>query len=245
MKIRANLSRAFVGVLSIVLISCVTLGKSSFIGYSWPPKLVRKCIQNTSVFFVEYPSGGIIGAGVVISEDGKVLTAAHLFTHGKYSKVQMVMANSNVYDMDVLLINPRTDLALVRPLASAQKFTYANLPQSDHLDVGQDVLVVGHPFSDYWTVTSGIITRLVWHLGYFCEVIETDTIVNPGNSGGPMFNVKGEVIGIVSAMKMNIFGKTGIGIAVPIAEIRSFLKYYDRVKDHTPQIKKYRIGDLK
>lgn len=245
MRTQGNLSKVLRVSICIILLSCITLGKSTYIGYLWPPKLVRKCINNTSVFFVEYPSGGIIGAGVVISEDGKVLTAAHLFTNGKYSEVKMVMTNSNVYDMNVLLINPRIDLALVEPIASAQKFTYAKLQPHNNLSVGQDVLVIGHPFSDYWTVTSGIITRLVWHLWYFCDLIETDAIVNPGNSGGPMFNSKGEVIGIVSAMKINIFGPTGIGIAIPISEIRSFLKYYEKVKDRKPQIKKYRIGDLR
>jgi serine protease Do len=194
---------------------------------------------------VNYPEGGIIGAGVLISKEGRVLTAAHLFTHGKYEKVKMVTTNLNEYEMRVLDVNARVDLALVEPIASAQSFSFANIQSSDKLTVGQDVLVVGHPFSDYWTVTTGIISRLSFSLGYFATVIETTASVNPGNSGGPMFNADGEVIGIISAMKMNIFGPTRIGIAIPVKEIHRFLKNYEEHQKASKQVLRYKIGDIK
>jgi serine protease Do len=231
--------------VSIILITAGITDKSSYVAYSWPPKLVYKCVAATSVFFVEYPEGGVIGAGVIISREGKVLTAAHLFTHGNYKKVHMVTTNGNEYDMNVLDVNPRSDLALVEPIASAQQFEFARLQPTSKLSVGQDILIVGHPFTDYWTVTSGIICRLPWSFYYMSHIMEMDAIVNPGNSGGPVFNTRGEIIGIVSAMKMNIFGKTGIGIAIPIGEIQRFLKSYDLRQEKSEQRKRYRLGDVK
>lgn len=235
--------KALILCLSILICISGVIDSNSFIGYSWPPKVIRKCIQTTSVFFVQYPDGGVIGSGVVISKKGMVLTAAHLFTHGDYSSVKMVTINGNEYDMNVLFINPRVDLALVEPIASAQDFEFARIQKTNYLYVGEDVLVVGHPFTEYWTVTSGIISRLHWNLHYFCTVIETTASVNPGNSGGPTFNTNGEVIGIVSAMNINMFGPTGIGIVIPITEIRNFLKQYRINEDR--QIKRYKIGNLK
>lgn len=242
MKIRKNILAILLG---IILCSALTIDSRSFIGYSWPPLTVRKCIQTTSILFVQYPSGGIMGSGVIISKEGRVLTAAHLFTHGDYSSVKMVTANGNEYVMNVLLVNTRVDLALIEPKASAQSFQFAKLQQNDYLYVGQDVLVAGHPFQQYWTVTTGIISRLHWTLNYLCSVIETTASVLPGNSGGPMFNINGEVIGVVSAMKINIFGPTGIGIVIPIKELRSFVKEYELVKNRDIQVKRYKIGDIK
>jgi S1-C subfamily serine protease len=241
----AKLRRSLLLAVSILMVSVVTIEKQSFIGYSWPPKLVHKCTAATSVFFVEYPSGGVIGSGVIISREGRVLTAAHLFTHGEYKKVVMVTANGNEYDMKVLSVNRRSDLALVEPIASAQKFQFAKLQPSDRLNIGQDVLVVGHPHQAYWTVTAGIISRISWSFWYMAKIVETDATVNPGNSGGPMFNTRGEVIGIVSAMRIGAFGKTGIGIVVPIGEVRRFLRAYDLQQKKSEQRKRYRLGDTK
>lgn len=228
---------------TVIFLSCVSVDRYSYIGYTWSPKLVRKCTDSTSVLFVEYPSGGILGAGVVISKTGRVLTVAHLFTHGTYSQVKMVTTNGNEYDIRVLAVNARVDLSLVEPTASTGKFIYARLQRSSHLDVGQDVLVVGHPQAEYWTVTTGIISRLPWSMAYFCHTIETDAIINPGTSGGPMFNTDGEVIGVVSAMLVNMLGKTGIGIAIPIGEIHHFIKVYEASSKKQTQRKRYRLGD--
>lgn len=235
----------FVLVSLLILVTSGVISKQSFIGYSWPQSLVHKCVNATSVFFVEYPKGGVIGAGVIISKEGRVLTCAHLFNHGEPKDIRMVTANGNEYDMKVLFINNRVDLALVEPLASAQSFAFARIQSNDHAYIGQDVLVVGHPFQGYWTVTSGIISRISWSWMHFCQVFETDAIVNPGNSGGPMFNTKGEVIGIVSAMRMNIFGPTGIGIVVPIKEIHEFLRAYRINEAKSEQRKRYKMSDIK
>jgi len=239
-----DFKRTFFYGAVIILLSCLTIDKTSFVGYSWPPKVIHKAVASTSVIFVEYGTGGALGAGVVISKEGRTLTAAHVVTPNDYKKITMITSDGNEYDIRVLSVNTRSDLALVEPVASAQQFVFSKLQASDKLDVGQDVLIVGHPFSGYWTLTTGIISRLPWSWTYFSTVIETDALVNPGNSGGPVFNIKGEIIGIVSAMRMNTFGPTGIGIAIPIKEIHSFLKTYELKNEKSQQRKRYRIGDV-
>jgi serine protease Do len=209
--------------------------------YSWSRPVVEKCVKTTSVFFVSYPEGTILGGGVIISKTGRVLTAAHLFNHGKYSEIKLVTWNGEEYDAKVLAINSRIDLALVEPVASAQEFAFSKLQASNDVYVGEDILVVGHPHGQFWTVTAGIISRLPFNLWYFATVIETDALVNPGNSGGPAFNTKGEVIGILSAK----YVLSGIGIIIPIKEIRYFLRAYEMKKNPNTQIKRYRIGDIK
>lgn len=226
----------------VLLICTVAIGKGSFVGYSWPPSLVKKCVTTTTVFFVDYTKGGVLGSGVLISKDGLTLTAAHLFTHGTApTSIKMQLWGGAMYDCKLLAINTRVDLALVEPIASAQSFEFAKVQNSDYVYVGQDVLVVGHPFGAFWNVTSGIISRLIFNPWYFTTMIETDALINPGNSGGPMFNTKGEVIGIVSAK----YVLSGIGIVVPVKEIRKFIRYYESSKPKSTQIKRYKIGDIK
>lgn len=215
------------------------------IGYSWPEKMVNKAIQSTSVIFVTYPDGTALGSGVLISKTGRTLTAAHVISPDNYNKVSMITANGQEYDIRVLFVDHRADLALVEPVASAQKFVYSKLQPSNKLYPGQDVLIVGHPFHGYWTVTSGIVSQIRWSWQYCARIMETDAIVNPGNSGGPVFNTKGEVIGIVSAMRVNMFGPTGIGIVVPIREIHLFLNECERRLTSPQQIKRYRLGDIR
>lgn len=239
------LKRTLTCALAVLLLSRLVTDKTSFVGYSWPNKMVQKAIQSTSVIFVEYPDGGALGAGVVIGKDGRTLTAAHVVTPNNFTKVTMVMSDGNEYDVKVLFVNTRCDLAIVEPVASAQDFVYSRLQVSDKLEVGQDVLIVGHPFQGYWTVTSGIISRIVWSWSYFCKMVETDALVNPGNSGGPMFSTRGEVIGIVSAMRVNMFGPTGIGIIIPIGEIHRFIREFNLVNQKSTQRKRYKIGDIK
>lgn len=240
-----DLKRILACTAIVILLPLSLADRSSFIGYSWPPKLVKKAVASTSVIFVEYPSGGSLGSGVLISKEGLTLTAAHVVSPDDYTQVSMVTSSGQEYQIKVLFVDTRSDLALVEPVASAQKFVFSKLQKSNKLELGQDVLVVGHPFQGYWTVTSGIISQIRWSWSYLTNIIETDALVNPGNSGGPMFNTKGEVIGIVSAMRVNIFGPTGIGIVIPIGEIHRFLRRCDLQRNKGRQIKRYRLGDIK
>jgi serine protease Do len=212
---------------------------------SWPRGLVANCLQNTSVIFGSSTQGKWLGSGVLISKDGMVLTAAHVVDEENIKALTMVTSNGNEYEVEVLLINRRTDLALVRAKASAQDFNYAKIQKSNELWVGESILVVGHPLGHFFTVTDGIIGSLPWSLSYFNRIIETNARILPGNSGGPVFTEKGEVIGIVSAMYITRTGEpTGIGIIIPIDAIHSLLKTYNALPRSVP-IKRYKIGAIK
>jgi serine protease Do len=234
-------SRKIILAITALWLILPTAGPHSETGYSWPRTTVEKCVKTTSVFFVTYPQGSFLGSGVLVSKTGRVLTAAHLFNPSNYTSIKMVTWNGEEYDAKVLAINTRIDLALVEPVASAQNFVFSPIQRSNKLYVGEDILIVGHPHGQFWTVTTGIISRLPFLVSYFATMIETDALVNPGNSGGPAFNTKGEIIGILSAKYI----QSGIGIVVPINEIHYFLRAYEMKKKPDTQIKRYRIGDVK
>lgn len=214
---------------------------TSEVGYSWPREIVKRNIKATTVLLVDYSRGTVVGGGVVISKDGKILSAAHLFNHGAYSAVKIVAWSGESYNAKVIAINSRLDLALIEPVASAQEFPYVQIQKSDNIYVGEDVMIVGHPHEHFWLVTSGIISGIVFNLRYIEFIFETDALVNPGNSGGPAYNVKGEVIGIVSAK----YRLSGIGVVIPVKLIHEFLRTYEARKNAGTQVKRYRIGDIK
>jgi serine protease Do len=235
-----KLIAAFVVLCSFTL----SVGQTSYTGYSWPRSLVRDCIQRTSVLFGQSDKHEWLGSGVIISKDGLVLTAAHVVDDANLKALKMVTWNGNEYDVKVLLVNKRLDLALVQPKASAESFNYAPIQESNDLWVGEDILVVGHPLGHMWTVTDGIIGSLPWSVWYFNRIIETNARILPGNSGGPVFSRKGEVIGIVSAMYVDHMGlPSGIGIVIPIDGIHHILKMYKEGLQFHP-VKRYKISDL-
>ena len=236
-----NQMKKFVQLLVLVVVLWPSSLPYSEVGYSWSPRMVRKSVRTTVAFIVTYPKGTALGAGVVISKSGRVLTAAHLFDPDDYTGVKMIMWNGAEYDAHVLSKNSRVDLALTEPIASAQSFEYARIQKSNFLFVGEDLLIVGHPYGAAWTVTVGIITRLVWNIFYATRMMETDALVNSGNSGGPVFNTDGEVVGILSAKYI----LSGIGIIVPVNEIHRFLNAYEAKAVPSQQIKRYSLGGIK
>lgn len=240
-------ARVFLTLLAVIILGRLTCEQRDYRPLSWPRPMVRKCIETTSVFFMVYPEGNYIGSGVLIKADGTTLTAAHLFNGATdYPQITMVTRNGNEYRMRVLAIDNRVDLALAQPIASAERFPFAKIQKSDELEVGQDVLVVGHPYAVYWTVTQGIVSRIAWNIWYFCAMGETDARINPGNSGGPVFNRKGQVIGIISAGRVDANRNfTGIGIFVPIRQIHRFLDHYAAALQHSKQIKRPSIRDIR
>jgi serine protease Do len=164
------------------------------------------------------------------------------------AKISIVTTKSLEYPCDILAIDTSKDLAIIRVKRSAQAFPFVKLQKSKEY-VGQDILIIGHPAQFYWTVSKGIITRLYLVVAYpsiFSKRIETDGYVNSGSSGGPVFSEKGELVGVVSAMWLNMAGQPmGIGILIPVSEVRRFLKQ-NSSKMYPPISKpRYRLGDLK
>ena len=171
-------------------------------------------------------SFGEIGSGVLISRDGKVLTAAHV-VHSMDEIIVEFLGGETV-PARVVASEPAADLSmlqLARVPASAQ---VARLGDSDRVRVGQQVLVIGAPYGLAHSVSAGWISaRWPPNSAYralpLAEFFQTTATINTGNSGGPMFNMAGEVIGLVSHIISKSGGSEGLGFVVTMKSARSFL----------------------
>ena len=152
------------------------------------------------------------GSGVIISKDGYVLTNNHVVEGAK--EVTVTFANQKEYKAQVVGRDPKTDLAVLK-VESKKSFPAVTLGDSDQLQVGDWVVAIGNPFGLNNTVTSGIVSAKgrVIGAGPYDDFIQTDASINPGNSGGALLNMKGELVGINTAIIPN---GQGIGFAIPV-----------------------------
>jgi len=162
-------------------------------------------------------SAGNIGSGVLISPDGKIMTAAHLVQAASVIKVKF--KGGQVIDAHVVASAPLADVALLQLEHVPKNAVVARLGDSSRTSIGDQVFVVGAPYGIAHTLTVGYLSarhRQSVVMGGFetGELFQTDAAVNQGNSGGPMFNMAGEVIGIVSHILSKSGGFEGLGFAV-------------------------------
>lgn len=171
------------------------------------------------------------GSGVIISKDGYIVTNNHVITGGDL--VEVTLNNKKVYQAEVVGTDPTTDLALLK----VNEDDLPNMPygNSDNLAIGEWVLAVGNPFNLRSTVTAGIVSakaRDINILKYDREkglapiesFIQTDAAVNPGNSGGALVNVSGELVGINTAIQSNTGSYTGYSFAVPVNIVKKVVR---------------------
>ena len=156
-----------------------------------------------------------LGSGVIISPDGLIMTNHHVV--GDASRIEVRLADDRVYQAKLVGTDPQTDIAVVR--IGGENHPTAKFADSDGIRVGQWALAIGNPFGLDHTVTLGIISArgrrgIVGSEGYE-DFIQTDAAVNPGNSGGPLVNIDGEVVGINTVIFSRSGGNQGIGFAVP------------------------------
>jgi len=170
--------------------------------------------------FFEWPEGEDFleqgsGSGVVVSNDGYILTNNHVIEGA--DEITVVSGGGEGLKAKVVGTDPRTDLAVIK--VDGKNFPVAKLGDSDKIEVGEWVLAVGNPFELQNTVTAGIISargRSNVGLADYEDFIQTDAAINPGNSGGPLVNLDGEVVGINTAIATRTGGNMGIGFAIPI-----------------------------
>src|SRR3989449_5235967 len=158
-----------------------------------------------------------LGSGVLISPDGKVLTAAHVVQTADVIEVQFLTGES--LKARVLSSEPSADVALLQLERPPRGPFVAKLGDSDAVEVGEQVFVVGAPLGVSHTLTVGYISGRRRPNATFsgmsrAEYFQTDAAVNQGNSGGPMFNLQGEIIGIVSYILSHSGGSEGLGFAI-------------------------------
>ena len=153
-----------------------------------------------------------VGSGFILSADGYVMTNAHVVESA--STIYVTLTDKREFKGKLIGLDKRTDVALV-------KIEATNLPRiaigdSKAIRVGQWVLAIGSPFGLENTVTAGIVSAKSRDTGELLPFIQTDVAVNPGNSGGPLINMRGEVIGINSQILSGSGGSIGISFAIPV-----------------------------
>lgn len=164
-----------------------------------------------------------LGSGVIIDSEGLVITNNHVIANG--DDIRVALADGREYACEVVIRDERLDLALLR-IKGEGEFQALTIGNSDAVEVGDLVLAVGNPFGVGQTVTSGIISALARQRlaeGDFGVFLQTDAAINPGNSGGALLNMKGELIGINTAILSRGGGSNGVGFAIPSNLVRVFV----------------------
>ncbi len=161
----------------------------------------------------EMPMRGL-GSGFIISPDGVILTNAHVVADA--SVVTVKLTDRREYKAKVVGFDRASDVAVLK--IDAKDLPTVRLPAADEVKVGEWVVAIGSPYGFENTVTAGIVSAKSRSLpdGSYVPFIQTDVAVNPGNSGGPLFNMKGEVIGINSQIYSRSGGSQGMSFAIPI-----------------------------
>lgn len=156
------------------------------------------------------------GSGVIISPDGYIVTNNHVIDNA--SQIEVVLNNNESYDAELVGTDPRTDIALLK-IKEDSDLPYVPFADSNSVRLGEWVLAIGNPFNLTSTVTAGIVSAKARNLNEFDgnpqSFIQTDAAVNRGNSGGALVNVKGELVGINTAITSQTGAYIGYSFAVP------------------------------
>lgn len=168
------------------------------------------------------------GSGVIISEDGYIVTNNHVIENA--TRVDISLSDNTRYSARVIGTDPTTDLALLK--VEAKGLPFVKFGDSDQVRVGEWVLAVGNPFDLTSTVTAGIISAKARNIGILRDLennlqiesfLQTDAVVNPGNSGGALVNLKGELIGINTAIASRTGTFNGYAFAVPTSIVKKVM----------------------
>ncbi|WP_111670565.1 trypsin-like peptidase domain-containing protein [Algoriphagus litoralis] len=168
------------------------------------------------------------GSGVIISADGYIVTNNHVVDGA--TKIDISLDNNKRYEATIVGTDPTTDLALLK--IDAQGLPFVKFGDSDNTKIGEWVLAVGNPFNLNSTVTAGIISAKARNIGILRGVennlqiesfLQTDAVVNPGNSGGALVNLAGELIGINTAIATSTGTFTGYSFAVPSTLVKKVM----------------------
>ncbi len=185
------------------------------------PEQFRRYFENLPQQPERQPSAGF-GSGFVISEDGYIVTNAHVVDDA--TEISVALPDRREFVATLVGSDERSDIALLKVDASG--LPVLQLGDSDNLNVGQWVLAIGSPFGFEYTATQGIVSAVSRSLpdGNYVPFIQTDAAVNPGNSGGPLFDTNGHVIGVNSQIFSRSGGYMGLSFAIPVNVVKSVVE---------------------
>jgi len=223
-----GLSTAFANVADQVNPSVVTIFTETIIKQRQSPFFqfpfeeffgedFQKYFQSPQVPEREQKQYGL-GSGVIVSADGIIITNNHVVEGADNIKIRLI--DEKEYNAEIKGVDPRTDLAIIK-IDAGDDLPYLKIGDSEKARVGEWVLAIGSPLSPELahTVTSGIISAKgrsgIFDSGQYEDFIQTDAAINPGNSGGALVNLRGDLIGINTAIASRTGGFMGIGFAIP------------------------------
>lgn len=156
-----------------------------------------------------------LGSGFIIDENGYIITNNHVID--KASAINVVLADNTTAEAVIIGKDPKTDIALIK-IDADTKLQPVTFGDSDKIRIGDWVLAIGNPFGLGGSVTAGIVSAKSRDIeaGPYDSFIQTDASINQGSSGGPMFNMAGEVIGVNTAIFSTNGGSMGVGFAIPV-----------------------------
>ena len=163
------------------------------------------------------PGANGICAGVVVSDSGHILTNFHCVFQQNYIKlIYYSDYDYELHDVNVIGLDPLADLALLQVISDVKPKSYIKFADDiENIVPGTEVFAFGHPMGMAWTLTKGIISSNERYMRHpYIKSLQTDAAINKGNSGGPLLNMKGEIIGINSMIISKITENAGVGIAV-------------------------------
>ncbi|MFS4493478.1 S1C family serine protease [Maribacter sp. 2308TA10-17] len=243
-------SLLFILLLSYPVFGCAQEGKLSFKNSNKPLtnispaeketiNLYKNALPSVVTIFTSanvstdngLKSGGGLGSGVLVSSNCHILTAAHVVARS--TEIMVKTQDGQMRSASILFSEPNADIALLKLDTPDTSLSHAKLGNSQGLAVGQNVYAIGSPYGMENSFSSGVVSALrsfdeIYDGTIKVGFIQTDAAINSGNSGGPLFNSQGEVVGIASSILTVSGGFQGIGMAVSIDTAKELLAFEER-----------------
>ncbi len=210
-------------VITALLISIPSFGRVTTVSaapkdFEPEEKITMEVYRSANPAVVTIKAANSTGSGSIITPEGLVITNEHVIRDAKNGQVRIINTEGKTYNGQVLTVDRKNDLALVR-INSSDRFPTLVFADRESILVGQRVFAIGSPFGLSGTLTTGILSRVATN-----GDLQTDARLNPGNSGGPLLNSRGEMIGVNKAiLSPDGRSNTGIGFAISAPIAKEFL----------------------
>tara|TARA_B100001971_G_C18168513_1_gene525680 strand:+ start:80 stop:1231 length:1152 start_codon:yes stop_codon:yes gene_type:complete len=191
------------------------------------PSIVHIKVRQTVQGFFQNQERSGEGSGFIWDTEGNIVTNYHVVASA--SIVDVEFADGSQYPASVIGLDPHSDLAIIKVNSNGKILTPLNLGDSTNVKVGNHTIVIGSPFGQEFSMSSGIVSAIKRTVPSqntmfsIPNVIQTDAAINPGNSGGPLLDIEGNVIGINSQIISRSGGNQGIGFAIPINSVKKII----------------------